>query len=211
MVSRVGRPRKDLNRDVRAEIIRLTLETLSTGGESAIRTKMIAEAAGVTEPTLFHYFENREGLIEAAQSEWYKQHQHEMFIPLRDAVLTCTTREEYVEVLRKSLIAGFAPEREPLRAMRVAILGSAMTRPKLRAALAVAQADSNSLVNEATNHAKLNGWIPRDVNNEAMAQWIVAIMTGRVVGELNYNPEILDAMTEMTITAVLSILSLPYK
>lgn len=210
MVTEMGRPKKDLNRDVRAELLRHTIETLGESGEAGIRTKVIAAAAGVTEPTLFHYFENREGLIEAAQSEWFRKHQLEMFVPLRDAVLRCTTRDEYISVLRKSLIAGFAPEREPLRGMRVAILGSAMTRPQLKASLAKAQADSNSVVNEATNFAKLNGWIPSDINNEAIAYWIVAAMTGRVVGELNYDPVILDSMTEMTITAIFSILSLPY-
>lgn len=209
IVVAVGRPKKNLNRDVRAEIIRHTIETLSTSGEAAIRTKSIAAAAGVTEPTLFHYFENREGLIEAAQSEWYREHQHDMLIPLRNAVLKCTSREEYIEVLRRSLIAGFAPEREPLRAMRVAILGSAMTRPQLKMSLAKAQAKSTLVVNEATNYAKLNGWIPRDINNEAIAQWIVAVMTGRVVGELNYDPVVLDSMTEMTIKALFAILSLP--
>jgi len=205
----MGRPKKDESRDTRADLLRHAIETLREGGESAIRTKAIAAAAGVTEPTLFHYFDSREGLIEAAQSEWFWEHQLEMFVPLRDAVLKCKTREEYIKVLRRSLIAGFAPEREPLRAMRVAILGSAMTRPKLRESLAKAQINSNNVVNEATNFAKQNNWIPASVNNEAIAYWIVAAMTGRVVGELNYDPVILEEMTEMTITAIFAILSLP--
>mgnify|MGYP002737989964 CR=1 FL=1 len=77
----MARPRKDENRVIRAVILREAIAVITESGEQAIRTKSVASAAGVTEPTLFHYFGSREGLIEEAQAERFREMQLEVFIP----------------------------------------------------------------------------------------------------------------------------------
>lgn len=53
------------SRDKRRELLERALERFAARGYDAVGVQEIAEAAGVTKPTLYHYFGSKEGLLRA--------------------------------------------------------------------------------------------------------------------------------------------------
>ena len=58
-----------MNPDNRAAILRHALRLFAARGYDAVGVQEIAEAAGVTKPTLYHYFGSKEGLLETLLAE----------------------------------------------------------------------------------------------------------------------------------------------
>ncbi|MGN0452503.1 MAG: TetR/AcrR family transcriptional regulator [Ruminococcus sp.] len=59
------------SRDNKKELIRCALHLFANKGYDGTATAEIVEAAGVTKPTMYHYFGNKEGLLKAVLSEYY--------------------------------------------------------------------------------------------------------------------------------------------
>ena len=55
--------------DTRSELLAVTLRLFSSEGYDAVGVQRIVEAAGVTKPTLYHYFGSKRGLFEALVQE----------------------------------------------------------------------------------------------------------------------------------------------
>ena len=49
----------------RAELIDRALELFAAYGYDGVGVQNVCEAAGVTKPTLYHYFQSKRGLLEA--------------------------------------------------------------------------------------------------------------------------------------------------
>lgn len=57
--------------DNRSHILARALQLFAARGYEAVGVQEIAEAAGVTKPTLYHYFHSKQGLLEALLEEHY--------------------------------------------------------------------------------------------------------------------------------------------
>ena len=57
--------------DNRINILRHALHLFAARGYDAVSVQEIVEAAGVTKPTLYHYFENKRGLLEALLTTYH--------------------------------------------------------------------------------------------------------------------------------------------
>jgi TetR/AcrR family transcriptional regulator len=57
--------------DNRAEVLRCALRLFSARGYDAVGVQEIVEAAGVTKPTLYHYFKSKRGLLDVLLSEHF--------------------------------------------------------------------------------------------------------------------------------------------
>lgn len=65
--------------DNREKILNCALELFHARGYDAVGVQEIAETAGVTKPTLYYYFGNKRGLLEALLSREYAQFRSEVF------------------------------------------------------------------------------------------------------------------------------------
>ena len=59
--------------DNRSHILVQALQLFASRGYDAVGVQEIAAAAGVTKPTLYHYFHSKQGLLEALLQEYYGQ------------------------------------------------------------------------------------------------------------------------------------------
>ena len=99
----------------RQQLIEATMVAIAYGGESSVRVSAIATAVGVKEPSVYHFFKNRDALVEAAQIERYRRSYTEMIVPFEMAAEMSETAEEFERAVRKifSLVyAPFAPSHE---------------------------------------------------------------------------------------------------
>lgn len=116
--------------DNRANILVQTLHLFAERGYDAVGVQEIAEAAGVTKPTLYHYFGSKEGLLKTLLSETFDQ----LLDPVKQAAdyhgdLPLTLRKvvaayfqfarEHPTFYRMQLSMHFAPrDSDPARAIR---------------------------------------------------------------------------------------------
>jgi AcrR family transcriptional regulator len=203
----VARP-KNSTRDTRGEMLEAAIRIIEDGGEQSLRTRVIADAVGVTEPSLFHFFGNREGLIEAAQAERYRRTQFEMFVPFRDAILACKTKRDFVKTVKEGLRWTEESRRIKARQLRVEVLASAYSRPKLAEQVIEAQRECLLPLIEGLEFAKAKKWVPADIDTEAVAFWHIGQITGRVFAELDGDPELFAAVGKLVQQASMSMLGL---
>lgn len=195
--------------DTRERLLRAAIDVLAQDGERAIRVRDIAAQAGVTEPSLYHFFGSREGLIAAAQATRFREGQLEGMWRFADAVRDARSVDDFIAAVRNSLSWAYLPERRQARSTRIDVLGSAQSRPALAAELAAAQREVNEVMADIIEAAQLRGWARTDVNPRVLAAWIMGQITGRVFIEID--PELADSTewNDISIDAVLTAFGHP--
>lgn len=69
--SRLGRPKADSKRDLRAELLRTSRELLDEGGPSALSMRDVARRSGCTHQAPYHYFQDRETILATLVAEGF--------------------------------------------------------------------------------------------------------------------------------------------
>ena len=59
--------------DNRSNILLCALRLFATRGYDAVGVQEIVVAAGITKPTLYHYFGSKQGLLDALLKEYFDQ------------------------------------------------------------------------------------------------------------------------------------------
>jgi AcrR family transcriptional regulator len=193
--------------DIRGRILDAAIEMIESGGESSIRVTQIAEKVGVTQPALYHHFQDRSSLVTAAYVRWFERHLL-MDIPPSETIKTVVTRDDYIQRFRETIAWGFSTGREYSRSVRVAVLGAAQTNPVLRSEIN----KINLLLFESiANNIRMgqeNGWVRLDLDPLATAYWLNGQATGRFIAEMNEGQVDLHLWNDVSEKAVLSLLGL---
>lgn len=84
--------------DNRSEILKCALESFAARGYDAVGVQEISEAAGITKPTLYHYYGNKQGLLESVLQTYFAPllsqvqaasvYQHDLPLTLKDVAGT---------------------------------------------------------------------------------------------------------------------------
>ena len=101
-------PSAPVGESTRDRLIDAAIEIIESDGEQAVKVREVASRAGVTEPSLYHFFGDRNGLIEEAQAERFRRNQMDVLSGFATAILECESREEFVELVRKAFAAAMA-------------------------------------------------------------------------------------------------------
>ena len=174
----------DSGLSTRDEILRLTVEAIDTAGESGVHVAEIAQASHVAVTSIYHFFQNREGLLEAAQASRFVREFAFNANVFADEVDKCTTKEEFRALLRQSLPSFFGPEGTRRRADRVNVLGATINRPSLTAAVSDSIVAAIIELSKPLHIAQSKGWIRPDLNIENLASWYIATITSYAIVEL---------------------------
>jgi AcrR family transcriptional regulator len=169
----------------------------------------IASRAGVKEPSIYHFFGDRNGLIEEAQAARFRMEQVSALTVFASAVPGCRTKTEFNNLVRTALTSSFAPGSEPRRRTRVNVLGSAVNRPSLEQRLVVEQRRVNKMLGDALRYAQAMRFIRPNVDCEVLAVWIVGMMTGRIFSEMDPANDGSKAWDDLAIDAVFAVLGTP--
>ena len=181
---------------------------LDEGGEGAVRIKTVAAIAHITEPSVYHFFGSRAGLIEAAQLTRFHRSQNETIERFGKAIRTCSTKAEVATVIDAALRVVFDRSRFFSRQMRAEILGGAQSRPALLDELTRAQ---TALLHDLEGHviwAQDRGFIPTHLNAYAFGMWITSLTSAFLVVEMDNSPGVTDAWLEYTMTSVMNLLEM---
>ena len=191
--------------DTRAKLLNATIMAIDAGGEVSVRVSNVASAVGVREPSVYHFFKNREALVEAAQIERYRRSYSEMMVPFEAAALMADSWDDFERSVRKIFAAVYSPDRAQLRSIRKNVMGAAQSSPAIAAAVIEINHETAESLARVMTFGQEKGWVTRDLDAMALAYWGIGQINGRVMAEMNPSQVDLDAWNKVSIEAVLGV------
>ena len=192
--------------DTRTRILEAAMSVIEDTGEGALRVQKIAESVGVREPSVYHFFKNREELVEAAHVERYRRSHLEMVQPFQAGAALSDSAEDFRRIVKKILSLVYAVEREHIRSTRMSVMGAAQSSPTIAEAIRQINFDIHSRIADVLATAQEKNWIRKEVDPLAAAYWINGQILGRVMAEMDKDRVDLDQWNDVSETAVLYFL-----
>jgi AcrR family transcriptional regulator len=190
----------------REEILERTIQIIEHHGEAAVRVKDLCDEVGVAVTSLYHFFDNREGLIEAAQVERYERELRRAADDIADHISACRTQREFRSLVRRLLDMLCAHERAGARLNRINVIGSVQGRPDLERRIGAAQTAFHHDLAAALELPQQRGWIRRDLDLAALTAWFFGQITSRIlieIGDSDIDGRAWNRMATEAITAVM--------
>ena len=169
-------------------ILQVTIDMLDEHGESGLRVEEVLAASGASTSSMYHHFENRDGLIDAARAVVFARQVAEDLEALRVALDGTEDRDDLLARFDAITRRTITPDRAPQRRRRVAILGWAAQRPSLWEALGEEQQRVTDSLAGLIRTGQDRGLVRTDLDAQAMAEFVLAYPFGRVLGDLNARP-----------------------
>jgi AcrR family transcriptional regulator len=171
--------------NTRDKLLAAAIEVIDHSGIKNVRVRNIASRAGVKEPSVYHFFGSKDGLVEAAQAQRYIRGLLELTQVFDDLVRQCDSLEAFKETIRSVTSAIFSDNRSSIRAVRADVLGSAMSRPDLKKAVVEVQRQSHELLDSTLTFAQDKGWVLPELDTMAFSIWYTGMVNGRLVYEID--------------------------
>lgn len=190
---------------MRIRILDATVARIETHGERLVRLRDVAVDVGVAEPSLYHYFPNRESLIVAAHARRIRTNLAVTIDPFLVAAKQSNTREEFMTAILGVFHHSFQPERVNVRATRAEIVGNAFSREDLRREVIAALDESLTGPIAALDYAKEQGWLRPDIDTSAFAMFIFSMISSLVFPELHGDDDILSNWRSLALEAITTI------
>ena len=181
------------------------MAAITYGGESSVRVSAIATAVGVKEPSVYHFFKNRDALVEAAQIERYRRSYSEMIEPFEMAAEMSETQGEFESAIRKIFSLVYAPERIEVRSIRKNVMGAAQSSEVIAKAIGEINHETASTLARVMVFGQERGWVTKDLDPMALAYWGIGQINGRVMAEMNAGLVNLAEWDKVSIEAVLAV------
>lgn len=193
--------------DTRTRLLDAANRIIESAGERALRLRDVAREVGISEPTIYHYFSDRDSLIVAALASRYKAELAVTVDPFLPAVRECKSREEFVTILQRVFIESYKPERTSVRTTRVDMVVSAFRHEQLRHEVRAAMVESLAPSMEALRYAQLKGWLRPDIDPEAFGILNLSLISSRIFPELLGDVDLLVKWDQLTIQAITALLN----
>ena len=191
--------------DTRTKLLNATIDAISLGGEGSVRVSTVASVVGVREPSVYHFFKNREALVEAAQIERYRRSYLGMILPFGAAALMADSLDDFERAIRKIFAAVYTPEGVHLRSIRKNVMGAAQSSPVIAAAVIQINHETAESLARVMTFGQEKGWVTKDLDAMALAYWGIGQINGRVMAEMNPSQVDLDAWNKVSIEAVIGV------
>ena len=193
----------------RSRIIEIAASIIDEHGESAVRIRDLAETVGVTQPSLYHHFANREAVLEAAHLHRFitKQDQHvkQFNVDARE----CNSQEEFIQVVNRFFDFAQSDESQPIREARITVMAGAFRRPTLMAAVTESLEKLIAEMSDTFVFAKSREWVREDLDAVAFTYWLTGELTVLVFAETTGRKDLRPAISAYVRRAVFMNLGLP--
>jgi AcrR family transcriptional regulator len=198
-----------MTRTTRQRLVDAAVAVIEADGEQAIKVRDIAARAGVTEPSIYHYFGDRNGLIIEAQAARFAKDQRQAAGDFVALAARARNQTEFLDLVRRVVDDAHQSSVAFRRFARVNVLGSAEARPELMERLAHQQRQANQVLGDALSIAQARGFIRPDLDCEMFAAWIIGMTTGRVLIEIDPDHADSESWNDMAMESVMAVLGHP--
>lgn len=166
----------------RDEILEAAVRLLDERGAEGFRIDEVIADAEVSKSSLYHFFGGREGLIDAAESEWYLR---SVVGENRDPVRTaedCETPVEFRDFVRAQIVRSVTESANvSVRRRRIAVIARMVGAGRDDARVAAVQAAFISGMAEIVRSAQQRGLVAPDLDCEAYAAYVHSLTLGRTL------------------------------
>ena len=154
-------------------------------GEAGLRISDLVEASGRSVGSIYHFFGNREGLVEAVRAYRFDPTWAEDLAQMQAVVDQVETLDQLLDAVEIVQASYLTPERNEALWHRVAAIGSARARPTLRHALAGKQQDETAAFEDMTRTLQSKGIVSDSIDTYAAAVFLQAFTFGRILSILD--------------------------
>lgn len=159
------------------------ISLMEEGGEAAVRVESVASLAGVTRPSLYHFFGDRDGLIIAAQGERYRRTLFYQMDNQSEMARLCESRKDFITLVQNWMKSLTDADGEHRRAVRTEVLGSSVARPRLRELIKEIDTQASRELGVLLSYAQERGWLTIPFDLDVAAIWWFGMMNGRYMVE----------------------------
>lgn len=195
----------------RDRLLDATIEIIDAEGEVGVRVERVAVSAGVTKPSIYHFFRDREGLLVAAQAERYRRSMGPSVALLQDfsILLSCNSQSDFVELIQRGLDDALSPAGAQRRLLRSQVLGSAVTRPELHEAIQAVQRQMVSGLTSMLTYGQRLGWVSTRLPATGLAEWWFGVIQGRHLVESYGDEASIQQFDSVMLHSISEVLGFP--
>ncbi len=180
-----GRPKQARAKATIDALILETAKAMDTDGESGVRIQDISQATGVSIGSIYHHFGDRDGLIRATLVHQFAEQIRADVPRVKEFMESIhSTAELTAQFDRMGRFAKnhFANQSALSRA---AVLGHTIGRPKLLSELTEVQGELTESTSEVMQLLQDRGILKPELNPRAAAVFILGMLFGRAIAELD--------------------------
>ena len=192
----------------REALIQVTVDALDELGEPNIRLENILATSGVSVSSLYHYFGNLRGLIDAANVVRFNRIYLLDLVSTRAALDKARTKDDFRKLVVAIVDDIFLPNRSENRRHRLLSLSGIDNNPEFASSIAQAQKANALATAEILVSAKNRGFVPEHFDPIAFGVWFSAQAFGLAVTEIADDESMSDMWREQTLRATLHLLGL---
>ena len=189
--------------DTRTRLLLAAVAVIDKDGESGVNVHQIAKTAGVSVPSIYHFFGNRDGLLEEAQAHRFEEGLRLVAQSLGEALAHTGTKKQYRDTLRKWLVSVTAGTNTGFRKTRATVVASAVHNPSLASRIAEIQERHVKQMASFLRYGTERGWVDSDIDVEAIVIWTTTQLNGKLVIELDPKKRYSKQWNELFISSIL--------
>ena len=153
-------------------------------GEAALRVTDVVREVGVDVSSLYHFFGNREGLIEAAHLERFLKDFRNQFDSNVPLLLAAESLEEVKRAVDQLMAQVWSPEGREVRMRRINVLGACQFREVLTKEICEVEMHVEAQFASMIRLLQERGFFRQDIDPVATGSWIMGMTLGRILVEL---------------------------
>lgn len=172
-------------------LVSLAIEMIDEHGEDGVKVEPLSRAAGLNVTTIYHWFGNRQGLVDVAQAVRFRRRGLERLLSLEQAVRKVTNRQEAQAVLDASQLGHMDHETVNGQIQRLNALGAAYARPTLASAIGTLHHRDRRHLAGILRQLQVPGHLRGDVDLEAFASWSSGLLLGQALLSFDERPDVI--------------------
>jgi AcrR family transcriptional regulator len=176
---------------------------LESQGETGFDMDSVLAQTGVARSSLYHHFDNKAGLIAAAEIEIIRSSLHEENVMQRKMFEQCTSFKELFDIVALFMRADSPDRGVEVRRSRARLMTAALHNKNVADAITEAQQSESRYYAESLAIAQKNGVIRNNIDLLAVSYWIQGQFYGRIL--LDVGEEDLETASQWVETSLIAL------
>jgi AcrR family transcriptional regulator len=178
-------------------LVSLAIEMIDQHGEDGVKVEPLSRAAGLNVTTIYHWFGNRQGLIDVAQAVRFRRRGRDQLVALEQVVRRVASREEARLVLDGAHVTHFDDQTTFGQIQRLNALGAAYARPTLAAAIGTLHHRDRRHLAGILRQLQVPGHLRSDIDLEAFASWLIGVLLGQALLAFDARPDVVGSVRDL--------------
>ena len=168
---------------LRNAILEAAIKELQENSEAGFRVTRVADEAGCVVSVLYHHFNNREGLIDAALVEIMRKEGGEVSERFEPIIASASSINDVVTAFKDYAQALHGPSRADNRNVRLQVLAAQQSRPLVQSAWRSLSAQTQQTNEGMIESLKANGLLDNSLDTATVALFMRMLDFGRILDE----------------------------